>query len=52
MSGDVDSSEDEEYTTPLTSNTTASGSPTADIPSSTPGAVEDDSHRTTSQLIH
>ena len=45
MSGDEDSSEGEEYATPLTSDTTA------DIPPSTAGAVEDDSHSTISQLI-
>ena len=48
MSGDEDISEGEEYATPLTSDTTP------DIPPSTAGAVEDDSHdshSTTSQLI-
>ena len=48
MSGDEDISEGEEYTTPLTSDTTAA------IPPSTAPAVEDDchdSHSTISQLI-
>ena len=45
MSGDEDSSEGEECTTPLTSNTTAAISP------STAKAVEDDSHSTISQLF-
>ena len=45
MSGDENSSEGEEYATPLTSDTTA------DMPPSTAGAVDDDSHSTISQLI-
>ena len=41
MSGDEDSSEEEEYTIPLISPTTASGSTTAEIPPSTAEAVAD-----------
>ena len=51
MSGDEDSSEDEEYATPLATDTTASGSTTAEIPPSTAGAVEDESHSTISPLV-
>ena len=41
MSGDEDSSEEEMYTGSLTSHTTASGSTTADLLTSTASAVED-----------
>ena len=44
MSGDEDSSEEEVYTDSLTSHTTASGSPTADILTYTASAVEDNSN--------
>ena len=39
-SGDEDSSEDEEYITPIPSNTTASGSATTDILPSTDGDIQ------------
>ena len=39
-SRDEDSSEDEEYITPIPSNTTASGSATTDIPPSTDGDIQ------------
>ena len=39
-SGDEDSSQDEEYITPIPSNTTASGSATTDIPPSTDGNIQ------------
>ena len=41
MSGDEDSSEEEMYTDSLTSHTTASGSTTADLLTSTASAVKD-----------
>ena len=39
-SGDKDSSEYEEYITPIPTNTTASGSATTDIPPSTDGDIQ------------
>ena len=48
MSGDEDSSGDEEYTTPFTL-TTACDPISADMPLSTVGAVEDDSQSTINQ---
>ena len=44
MSGDEDSSEDEVYTDSFTSQSTASGSTTADLLTSSVSAVEDNSY--------